>query len=299
MSDQKFNDTDLLVQLQSGTVPDSPAPGATVCVVVTYNSEDYIYDCLAALQGWDVLVVDNNSTDRTRDIVSEHFPLARMLHVRHNLGLSRAFNLAWRSVGHDIVLLLNPDVFVNTSGVSELVRFLRSRTSPAIVVPRLTNNDGSIQESAREFPTLAAGLARRTPLGRTSWGRLRIEEHLTSIARDSSEPTFTDWALGAAIAIPREILMQLDGYDDRYFLYCEDVDFCARAWSRGFPVIYYPSVAFTHVYQRLSRRSWNFASRATRAHLASTMRLAMSYPAEYLGWRPIREKEALLSRSEA
>ncbi len=283
----------LVERLQSGTIQESPESDATVCVVVTYNSEDYIYDCLAALEQNDVVVVDNDSVDRTRAIVSDFFPSIRLLHVRRNVGLARAFNLGWQAVGHENVVLLNPDVIADVPGISQLVNISRSSAVPAIVGPGLTNNDGSMQASARTFPTLAANLARRTPLGRTSWGRSLIKEHLTSASSNHREPIFSDWVLGAALVIPREILVRLGGYDDRYFLYCEDVDFCARAWDCGYPVLYCPHVTFAHAYQRQSRRSWDFRSRATRAHLASTIRLASKFPYEYLGMRPIRDKGRL------
>jgi N-acetylglucosaminyl-diphospho-decaprenol L-rhamnosyltransferase len=96
-----------------------------------------------------------------------------------------------------------------------------------------------------------------------------------------------DWVLGAAMLIRGSALLALEGFDDRYFLYCEDVDFCARAWALGFEVLYCSDVAFRHDYQRQSRHTLSFRSKATRAHWRSTMRLARSYPRNYLG-RPLR-----------
>jgi N-acetylglucosaminyl-diphospho-decaprenol L-rhamnosyltransferase len=162
---------------------------------------------------------------------------------------------------------------------------LRQMPDAAIVGPRLLNGDGSAQASARTFPTLSNALARRTIWRVTPWGRRALAEHLAPPCGDHEDWVAVDWLLGAAMLIRGEALQALGGFDSRYFLYCEDADFCARAWRQGYTVLYCPDVVFKHEYQRASRRTLDLTSRATRAHLRSTVRLAASYPRQYFGGR--------------
>ena len=258
-----------------------------VVVIVTFKSARHIEDCLRPLRDRKVLVVDNASSDSTCELICRYFPTVRLIRMSENLGLSQAFNIAWRQVPGCDVLFINPDVVVDPHGIDELCEAMRDLPRAAVVAPKLLNADGSVQHTARTFPTLASALARRTILGRTRWGMRNLRSHLGPALNSAPKAAPVDWTLGAAMLIRGEALERLQGFDERYFLYCEDVDFCARAWQRGLQTIYFPGVSFRHEYQRASRRSWDLTSRATRAHLRSTIRLMQSYPAQYFG-RPLR-----------
>jgi GT2 family glycosyltransferase len=202
--------------------------------------------------------------------------------------LSRAFNLAWRDLPGGDVFLVNPDVTASADGLMKLQEALLALPSAALVGPRLVYSDGSTQLSARSFPSVWNALARRTPFGRAPWGKKILNKHLVSPYPEESSWASVDWLLGAAMLIRREALEALGGFDERYFLYCEDADFCARAWLNGYQVVYCTDVTFQHEYQRASRHTLDLTSRATRAHWRSTLRLASSYPKQYFGAAELR-----------
>ena len=266
--------------LQPGTL--SEARHAVGCVIITYNSAAHIANCLDGLGKLDVVVVDNDSSDQTCDIVQRGYPHVRLIRAARNLGLAAAFNIGWRSMPNRAILLLNPDIRTDPSKICRLESLLSLHDEIAILAPRLTNFDGTPQYSVRTFPTLATAIARRTRLGRTEWGRRVLARHLEPSWPGATACHFVDWALGAALLVRRDALELLNGYDERYFLYCEDVDFCARAWRSGLAVAVTTDVAFKHEYQRQSAKTFDLRSAATRAHLASTVRLAVSYPKQYV-----------------
>ena len=254
-------------------------------VIVTYNSSAHIRACLNALCGFDILVVDNASDDDTCCIVEHEYPEVSLIRLGKNVGLSRAFNIGWRGVSAEYVLFINPDVIIEPCGVDELIAVAK-HTSAAVVAPRLVYLDGSTQVSARSFPTLASMLASRTMFGATRLGRSVLGAHLSHTRSDETYQ-YADWVLGAAMLLNRLTLERLAGFDRKYFLYCEDVDYCARAWKTGSTIVYVPTVTFRHAYQRQSQKTWNVRSRATRAHFASALRLACKFPLNFLG-SPLR-----------
>jgi N-acetylglucosaminyl-diphospho-decaprenol L-rhamnosyltransferase len=262
------------------------------CVVVTYNSARHIGNCLRGLVGCDTVVVDNNSSDETCSIVQQEYPDVRIIRNARNAGLAVAFNVGWRSLPNDLVLLLNPDILTTGPEIGRLQAVLLAHPDVAVLAPSLSNFDGTPQESVRTFPTLATAIARRTLIAKTAWGRRVLAKHLVGTRRHGSTIQFVDWSLGAALLMRRAALESLSGYDEHYFLYCEDVDFCARAWQNRLAVAVAPDVTFMHEYQRASSCTFDLRSTATRAHLASTLRLAISYPKQYLfgsGIRPVGE----------
>lgn len=273
----------------------APTPTrAPTVITVTYNSERDIRACLGGLAGLNVVVVDNASTDSTRAIVAAEFPEVTLHAMRENVGLSRAFNHAWRELADGDVFLVNPDVTATTAGLLRLRDALVALPHAALVGPRLVYPDGSTQQSARSFPSLWNGLARRTALGRTPWGQRALNKHLVSPYPDKSLWMSVDWLLGAAMLIRRDALEDLGGFDENYFLYCEDADFCARAWQGGYQVVYCTNVTFQHEYQRASRHTLDLTSRATRAHWRSICRLAASYPKQYFGATELRPQTVTL-----
>ena len=174
--------------------------------------------------------------------------------MRGNHGYAAAVNVAASASDADYVILLNPDVEVpQPASLVQLVDHLQNNPSAAIAAPRLLNADGSVQESARCIPTVGMLAARQTPLGRTKWGRRRAERYL-ELPNVPEGHSVTEWALGAAMAIRRSDFNRVGGFDDRFFLYFEDVDFCS-AW---------PKRAARSTTSRTSRSSTTITARATR-----------------------------------
>lgn len=219
-------------------------------LIVTYNSEDSLQGLLDSLaeQSSDVrmkvIVADNDSTDSSLEIASA-FPGVHAFHTGGNLGYSAGINQARRAAGHArSYLILNPDMLVQPGAVSALYQRLM-QTPAGIVVPRLTDEDGSILRSLRREPVLTR-IAGDAVLGdhkpnRPGW--LSETEHL---AEAYSYAHRVDWATGAALLISRDTSDELGDWDERFFLYSEETDYFRRARDRGIEVWYEPASIMIH-----------------------------------------------------
>jgi GT2 family glycosyltransferase len=232
-------------------------------------------------------VVDNASTDGSpdlvRDRVAEHGQL-ELVEMGRNAGYAAAVNAgATRVPGRDL-LLLNPDIRLDEPGPArELARVLDAHPKVGVAAPRLVGEDGQPQATARRFPSAAALLGTLPRLGGLGPVRRGLERyHEPSAARRA---TVVDWVLGAAMLIRRRAFDEVGGWDERFFLYVEDVDFCRRLRRVGWEVAYVPEAELTHVYAKASdaRRASVMNSSVRRRHLAGHARLFLREPRLLLG----------------
>jgi GT2 family glycosyltransferase len=250
-------------------------------ITVTHNHGRFmgpLLDSLEAERGridFELLVVDNASDDDSAALAAQR-PWVHLIRNRARHGFAFNNNLGIRVCRGRHVLLLNPDTEVRPGALQALVDHLDAHPRVGLCGPQLLFADGSVQPSARRFPTLGWVLARRTPLRLvledTRWSR----HHLMEDA-DPASARHVDWLLGAAIAVRRELLRDVGLLDDGYFLYVEDIDWAYRARKGGWEVDYVPSARVVHHYQAAidhalwSRRSWTHARgmwRFFRKHMA-------------------------------
>jgi N-acetylglucosaminyl-diphospho-decaprenol L-rhamnosyltransferase len=213
-------------------------------VVVTHNSAEVVGDLLdslpPALAGLsaDVVVVDNGSTDGTCDLLERRTDCT--LVRERNRGYSAGLNRGMRAVACDgPVLLLNPDVRMHPGSIPPLVAAL-TRPGTGVVVPRLVDDTGRLAHSLRREPTLA----RAAGLGRT--GRPALSEAVVEGAAYES-PGVADWATGAVMLLSRECYDAVGGWDESFFLYSEETDYCLRARDLGWSTRYEPAATAVHI----------------------------------------------------
>lgn len=220
-------------------------------LICSWNTVDDLRHCLSCLEKvrdeakFEVIVIENNSQDQSGEMVESEFPWVRLSRESRNLGFTGGNNrgLMIRKARH--VLLLNSDAFVHAGAISGLIDHLRKNPELGIIGPKLLNEDGSLQYSCRRFPNPLAALFRNTPLGRlfpkNPWTRTYL---MQDISHD--EPAIVDWVSGAAMLIRGEAMEKLVELDPRFFMYCEDMDLCWRAWELGWQVGYAPNAVITH-----------------------------------------------------
>lgn len=234
----------------SGMKPSASAPDISV-VVVNYNSAPKLEQCLASLYAdvsrlkTQVIVVDNASEDGSADMVERGFRRAELIRNAHNIGFARANNQAFEAARGRYVLLLNPDTTVTPGGVSSLVRFMDEHLGAAAVGPRIRNDDGSLQYSVRNFPSLRNMAGETLLLHRLMPDAQSLSEVVRNesvYARDQEVP----WISGAAMLIRRQALDDIGPLDEEFFLYSEETDWCYRAWQAGWSVCYTPSAEIMH-----------------------------------------------------
>jgi GT2 family glycosyltransferase len=199
-----------------------------------------------------------------------------------NGGYAVAVNEGCRAAAPSDVIVLNPDVVVPPNALGPLANYLRDHPAVGIAAPLLQYPNGTIQESVRTWPTPVTMLARRSPIGRTRFGkRLLARHHLRDRQIDASQPV--DNVLGAAMAVRRTAIDSVGGMDERIFLYGEDWDWCYRMWTHGWEVHVVPAAVVEHRYERLSRKTLDFRSSPTRHHWASAIKLLLIHPGLLVG----------------
>ena len=127
-------------------------PSDTSALVVTYNAVPWIERCLASVAGCETVVVDNGSTDGTVELVRERFPAARLIE-QDNKGLAAGWNAGMRAASGRYFLILNADAWAVDAAAERIAAFADEHPEAAVVGPRLSNPDGSLQRSVRGFPT--------------------------------------------------------------------------------------------------------------------------------------------------
>jgi len=235
-------------------------------VIVTYNSTGHIDECLRSLVehrplvDHDIVVVDNASTDRTAAAIRARWNGVRVIDAGANLGFARANNLGIQQTFGELILLLNPDTSVPAGAIDSLVAALDARPDAAIAGPRLVNADGRAELSFGRMMSPLAEL-RQKVLVRGSGRSGFIATYVESITRRERE---VDWVSGACLLVRRADAEAVGLMDERYFMYAEDVDFCAAVRARGRHVLFSPAAEVIHLRGQSRATASDAAERAYR-----------------------------------
>lgn len=213
-------------------------------VIVTHNSGAVVKDLVASIPGAlgslsaHITVVDNASTDDTREVLASLNNISVVLAV--NLGYAAGINAGVRASPPDSksILILNPDVILGPSCVELMFRMLHDPTV-GIVAPRITDSQGKMASSLRRRPSIPRAMG----LGFT---RLAVFSERMTLASDYRESHAVDWATGAVLLVRRSCYTDLGGWDESFFLYSEETEFCLRARDRGWLTVYTPDATSTH-----------------------------------------------------
>lgn len=241
-------------------------------LIVSHNTRQELEDCLTSLSTHpprtphDIVVVDNASTDGTVEALRDRWPRVQVLQAPRNVGFAAANNLGIRAVDSEYVLLLNSDTVVAEHAVDTLAGALMAAPDVAAVGPRLVDGHGRAELSFGRMMT-PFNEARQKLLVRLHDRRIgfasRYVERLTRTARDA------DWVSGACLLVRRRDAVAAGLLDERYFLYAEDVDFCAALRELGKRVRFTPAAQITHLRGRSrSRRPAASDEAYRRSHLA-------------------------------
>lgn len=235
----------------AGTVEQLTTVDLSVCVV-TYQACEYLRACLRSLYDnthrylFEVIVVDNGSSDGVGEILADEFPTARLIQNQRNEGYTAPMNQALRAGRGRFLLQLNPDTIVLPEALDKLVAFLETQPEAGICGPKVLNKDRTLQlpcrrGEARPLAVIAyfSGLSRLFPNSRRLNGYLLtyLDENQTSEVAGVS---------GSCMLIRRQVVEQIGYLDERFFAYQEDADYCSRARQAGWKVFYYPGAEIIH-----------------------------------------------------
>jgi GT2 family glycosyltransferase len=221
-------------------------------IYVNFNSTHWlvhsIETLLAGNQGknLNIIVVDNSSVDNFHWI-KIHFPEIKLIHNRVNVGFGVAVNQALAHCHSKYIILLNPDSMVTAGFFETCAQFLEQNDHIGILGPMILEDDGSIQGSARAFPTpLTSLFGRNSPLTKIFPNNSITRSNILTMRKDLESPMEVDWVSGACMVIRREVMEAVGGFDERFFLYWEDTDLCRRISDAGWKVVYFPGASVIH-----------------------------------------------------
>jgi N-acetylglucosaminyl-diphospho-decaprenol L-rhamnosyltransferase len=263
--------------------------GSTLAVVtVSYYSAEVLVPFLESIHqassSEPTIVVVNNAVDDA-DLASaiETSSKTELLESGSNLGYGKAMNLGAQNVGDaDWLLLANPDLTFSPGAIDEMIRVGTSDPDIAVVGPLIRTPAGEIYPSARRLPSLRHGV------GHALVGMVTKNNPWTRayLADRESPPRQRDagWLSGACLLVRRDVFELVGGFDDKYQMYFEDVDLCARIAAGGGRVVYAPSAEVTHEGGHSTRR--NSRAMIKIHHRSAYTYLASRYTAWYLA--PLR-----------
>lgn len=223
-------------------------------VILNYNTEDLLRNCLNSLNkvkdelSFEVLVVDNGSTDDSVRMVKKDFVYVKVIKNKKNLGFAAGNNSAKKHCQGKYVLFLNSDTIVKKGTLRETVAFLDKNKNAGALTCKLVLPNGQLDKDARRsFPTPWVSLTHlvlrldrlfpKSPIFARYWYGYISENKIQEV----------DVIQGAFFLVRKEILDQLGWYDEDYFLDGEDIDLCWRIWKFGYKIIYYPKVSIIHL----------------------------------------------------
>lgn len=218
-------------------------------VIVSYNTRALLQACLAAIPRaatglrTEIIVVDNGSADGSGAMVREMFPNVSLIES-DNVGFGAGSNKGIAHSGGRYVLLLNPDTDAQDDAFVHMTRFMDETPRAGAVGARLVNSDGSFQHSAFRFPTLLMTFIDFFPINHrllNSRFNGRYPRHA-----DGNGPLQIDHPLGACLMVRRDVIDQVGVFDEGFFMYCEEIDWCLRIKRAGWQVWLQPAARVIH-----------------------------------------------------
>ena len=252
-------------------------------VIVTYNSTSQIEACLASLSAHppsvdhETLIVDNASPDGTAAAVRQRWPGIRVIDAGANVGFARANNMGIRQTVGELVLLLNPDTVAPAGAIDTLVASLDARLDAAAAGPRLVDAAGRAEVSFGAMIGPLAELRQKLLVGGNDRGVPLVGAYVDRMTRRARE---VDWVSGACLLVRRADAEAVGLIDERYFMYAEDVDFCAALRARGRKVLFTPDARVVHL------RGQSVASMPRATEIVYRRSQLAFYAKHHPGWVP-------------
>lgn len=218
-------------------------------IIVTYNTGEIVLDALASVLAQslpvELILVDNQSSDDTVELVRDQFPDVQVIVSQTNSGFGGGNNLGFQHASGDYLVLVNPDLRLGADALNTMLVYLQENPTVSIVGPRTVNADGHIALTARSVYSVFRIILTYFGLTTLLPHLLRREERAVNL--HATEPQTVVWLQGSCMVMKREIFDALGGFDEGFFLYAEDVDLCYRARALGKQVIYHPQARATHL----------------------------------------------------
>ena len=235
-------------------------------IIVTFNSENDIYNCLKSVYDqtkdltFEIIIVDNASSDNTNHIVEKHFPEVKLIINNSNIGYSKSNNKAVSVSNGEYLFFLNPDCILLNNCIEELLVEYKIEPRTGIIGPKLLNTDGSLQLSAGFIPKLSTTIFELWRLDiflpKNLFG-YRYVPNNTVIKKE------VGWVTGACFLIKKSLFEAINGFDENFFMYLEDVDLCQRINNMKKKIFFTTNTSVIHHKAQSSKQNRFVAKQAS------------------------------------
>jgi hypothetical protein len=261
-------------------------------IIVNYKNKEKLRSCLDSIintdlsdLSYEIIVIDNNSGDDLNDLVllMKGKVDLKLINSQKNIGMGGGNNLGINVASGEYILILNPDTIIKERAILILLSYLKNNRDVALVGPKLLYPNGELQFSCSHFPKLYTPILRRTFLG-----RFFKTSDVLFMMKDFNHQTIkeVDWLMGSCLMFKKELILQNGSifrprFDERYFMYFEDIDLCRQIWANGYKVVYNPEAILIHDHNRQSaRHPWYLAiffDRLTWHHIGSWLKYFLKW----------------------
>lgn len=228
-------------------------------IIVNWNTKDFLSRCLESIKpetkkiSCEIIVVDNFSSDGSPEMMEKKFPEVTLIKNRKNEGYGRANNQGLAKARGKYILFLNSDVSVNENCLDRMFDLMEKNPEVGASSCKLTFPDGSLQPSCRRFPSFQVFFSMMIGL-RYFFPKLKIFREYLMLDWDHSDMREVDQIMGSFMFIRRDVLDQVGSFDERYWMYFEEVDLCLRIKRSGWKIVHYPYATAVHFLSKSSEQ---------------------------------------------
>lgn len=221
-------------------------------IIVSFNTKDLLEQCLKSIfkflknVSFEVVVVDNASADGSHQMVSAKFPQVKLIANKKNLGFGTANNQGAKAATGNWLFFFNSDAYLIDNSLAKFLEMLNKQSKTGAAGPLILNEDKTIQQSVGFFPHLPQIFYWMSFLDDLPRGEYLKPYHVDHDSFYKTEQK-VDWITGAALLVRRDVFEKTGGFDERIFLYGEDVDLCYRIKKLGFEIIFSPIAKVVHL----------------------------------------------------
>ena len=222
------------------------------CIIVNYQQSESLKGCLNSIYqtiqeiDFEVIIIDNSEEDLGLQSLKENYPKVQIVYNPTNVGFSKANNQAAKIARGKFLFILNPDTILKEQAINSMFRHIRSNLEIGVLGPKVLNPDGSLQYSCRRYPTLWTGLFNRYSIFSRLFPQNRLTTRYLMLDFEHNETSPVDWLSGCCLMIPKSVFEAVNGFDENYFLFNEDIDLCRMLNQSGKKVIYFPEAKVIH-----------------------------------------------------
>lgn len=219
-------------------------------IILSYNTKNITNECLERLQSsvvsCQIIVLDNGSSDGSADMIKKKHPWVELIESKENTGYSRGNNIAFKKAKYPNVLFLNSDVYVEQDTLFKALEYFKNHHCDALGI-KLTYENGNFQPSAGNLPTIANTIFWILGLGQF------FNPFHPKMKGFFSKEKEVGWIMGAFLMIKREVFERAGEFDEKIFMYMDEVDLCKRIKLKGYKICFTPAISVIHLHRASSK----------------------------------------------